>query len=341
MNAHNTSRVSLLVLLIAVLSAALFAAPLAAQDTVTLRSKAGGETRVTGQIIDYTGRELTIELPGGTAQRFPSEQVLRVETHRVPEHVQAEEQFTLGDFAGALTMYRAALDSESRRWVRREILAQAVRCYEALGRPAEAGTMFLLLLEDDPSTQHFDCIPLGWVPGQPDAALEQAARRWMASERPAAVLLGASHLLSTSVRPQAAARLRELHDAADPRVAVLAEAQQWRVEGVRSTPAERARWMRTVEAMPEPLQAGPYFALGQAQAQAGEHEQAALSLLRVAIVYPHQRPLAARAALEAARAIEHLGRPGQAERLYEEVLQEYKDQARVVAEARSRLEKIE
>ncbi len=319
----------------------LFAAPLAAQDTAMLRSKSGGETRVTGQIVDFTGRELTIELPGGTPQRFPTEQVLRVETHRLPEHVHAEEQFARGEFATALAMYRDALDSESRRWVRREILAQAVRCYEALARPAEAGTIFLLLVEDDPSTQHFDCIPLGWVPGPADPALEQAARGWMASDRPVAVLLGASHLLSTSVRPQAAARLRELRDAPDPRIATLAEAQQWRVDGVRSTPAERARWALAVEAMPELLQAGPYFALGQAQAQAGEHEQAALSLLRVAIVYPRRRTLAARAALEAARSLEHIGQAEHAERLYEEILQEYKDQPRVVAEARSRLGKNE
>ena len=150
----------------------LLAMPLAAQDTVVLRGKAGGETRVTGQILDYTGRELTIELPGGTTQRFPADQVVEVQTHHAAEQTRGDEQFARGEFAHALAMYRAAIDAEQRRWVRRDILAQAVRCYDALGRPAEAGAFFLLLVGDDPDTQHFDCIPLGWVPGQPDAALE-------------------------------------------------------------------------------------------------------------------------------------------------------------------------
>ncbi|MDY0170005.1 MAG: tetratricopeptide repeat protein [Thermoguttaceae bacterium] len=322
----------------ALLLAALFAAPLAAQDIVILRGKAGGETRVTGQILDYTGRELSIELPGGTTQRFPTEQVVQVQTHRTTEQIQGDEHFARGDFPAALTMYRAAIDSESRRWMRREILAQTVRCYDALGRPAEAGAFFLLLVDDDPGTQHFDCIPLGWVPGQPDAALEQAARNWFNSDRPAAVLLGASHLLSTSLRPQAVARLGELRGSADPRIAQLAEAQLWRALGVQSTPAQRAGWLRAIEAMPEPMPAGPYFTLGLAQLQAGEHEQAALSLLRVAVVYPRHRALAARAALEAARAMEQSGRTEYAARLYQEIVRDYKDQTRIVAEAEARMQ---
>ncbi len=64
--------------LLALAITTLLAAPLAAHDTVILRGKAGGETRVTGQIVDYTGRELTVQLPGGTTQRFPAEQVLDV-----------------------------------------------------------------------------------------------------------------------------------------------------------------------------------------------------------------------------------------------------------------------
>ncbi|MDZ7616668.1 MAG: hypothetical protein U1E05_06670 [Patescibacteria group bacterium] len=316
----------------------LLAAPLAAQDTVVLRGKAGGETRVTGRILDHTGRELTIELPGGTEQRFPADQIVQVHTSRTAEQTRGDDLFDRGEFTTALAMYRAAMDADQRRWVRRGLLARAVRCYDALGRPAEAGAFFLLLVGDDPSTQYFDCIPLGWTPGQPDAALEQAARTWLNSDRPAAVLLGASHLLSTSLRPHAVAKLGDLRGNADPRVARLAEAQLWRATGVQSTPAQRAGWLRAVEAMPESLQAGPYFALGLAQAQAGEHEQAAISLLRVAIVYPRQRVLAARAALESALAMEQLGRGDQAARLYEELVRDYKDQPRIVAEAQARLE---
>ena len=92
--------------------------------------------------------------------------------------------------------------------------------------------------------------------------------------------------------------------------------------------------------MPEPIAAGPYFLLGLARAQRQQPEQAALAVLRVAILYPQRRALAAQSLLEAGRVLEGLDRKQSALRLYRELIRDYPERARAVAEARARLEEI-
>jgi tetratricopeptide (TPR) repeat protein len=224
--------------------------------------------------------------------------------------------------------------------VRREITAQIVWCYQALGRTAEACEEFLLIVRSDPQTIHFDCIPLAWVPGQPPVALERKAREWLdRKDLAVARLLGASHLLSSSVRQSALARLEELASESDARVAQLAAAQTWRAQVVSADDAQLRAWEAAVEAMPEPLRAGPYCVLARGWAQRGNPEQAALAWLRVPVVYPRHRVLAARALVESGRALEKLDRDRQAARLYDEAARMYPDTPSA-AEARAALEAI-
>ena len=215
-----------------------------------------------------------------------------------------------------------------------------VRCCGALGEWEEAGNLFLALLASDPSTPHFACIPLAWAPSQPSLLLEQAARDWLGREdTPAAVLLGASHLLSTAGRPAVLARLNRLAASPDRRIGQLAVAQTWRAAVATATDGEVDGWSRAIEQMPQPLRAGPYFVLGLARAQRQQWEQSALALLRVPILYPQQRLLAARSLLGAGRSLEKLSRPREATRLYREVIKDY-PQTEAVAEAQGRLEKM-
>ena len=69
-------------------------------------------------------------------------------------------------------------------------------------------------------------------------------------------------------------------------------------------------------------------------------EPAALALMRIPILYPEQRALAAAALLQAARSLESLGRTDEARRLYREVVGDHADQQRTSAEAASRLESL-
>ena len=87
-----------------------------------------------------------------------------------------------GDFPGALAAYRRARDQEPRLWVDREITAQIVWCYRALGQPTFAAAEFLLLVRADPATPYFDCIPLGWFSSFRSQTIERAAQG-MASRR--------------------------------------------------------------------------------------------------------------------------------------------------------------
>jgi len=315
----------------------LLVVPAAAQDTVTLVGPSGGRTKVIGRIVDYRGGRLQIEMFGGHRKEIPGEQVLEIDTQYGPEKIEADRLLAAGRFAEALDSYDRARRGESRRWVQRQITAQMVRCYRAIDRPDRAGNEFLGLILEDPNTPYFDCIPLAWMSRQPSPHLEQTARAWLLRDEPAAVLLGASHLLSTAARGDALRRLRNLTLGPDRRIAQLALAQTWRAE-IATAGAERIdAWEPLVEKLPEPLAAGPYFVLGQARLRQRQWESAALAMLRVAILYPDQRGLAAEALLEAGRALERLDRTEEALRLYRELVKKYPEQERAVAEAEGRM----
>lgn len=311
---------------------------LAADDVVTIAASTGsGRMRLGGQVIDYTGEQLTLRLAGGREQSFRADQVLDVETAMGPRHQEADQAVAQRRFDEAEKLLRTAFDEESRPWVRRMILAKLARCCAALDQWQRAGEAFLMLVQSDPATPYFDAVPLAWLPRQSSAALEQVARRWMEQNEPAAALLGASHLLVGTARAAATERLRHLATAGDRRIALLATAQLWRAETITADEAKTDAWQRTIDAMPEPLQAGPYFVLGSALSRQKRWEEAALALLRVPILYPEQRPLAARALLEAGGALENLGQPKDTARLYAELVRAYPDQAHAVAEAEARL----
>src|SRR3990170_314103 len=130
-------------------------------------------------------------------------------------------------------------------------------------------------------------------------------------EMPAAVLLGASHLMSTGARPKALDALSRLTTDTDPPVRFLALAQTWRAAVVTAGPEQVDSWGETIERMPEPLRAGPYYVLGLARAQKQQWGEAALAWLRTAILFPEHRALAARSLLDAGQSLERLGRSQQ------------------------------
>jgi tetratricopeptide (TPR) repeat protein len=304
----------------AILSVSLVSA--LAQDTVYLvrDSNARGPEVLTGKVIDFTGRGLSLRLADGRTQAIRPERIDHVETTRSAEHKAGDELFADGDFRQAIAQYRAAVqgDREVRGWVRRQILSQTVWCQRASGAWDEAGETFLTLAARDPDTPYFDCIPLAWTAARPAPALESNARRWLDQPEPLAALLGASHLLSTGHRAIALARLESLRANSDPRIAWLAEAQTWRAAGAAAR-KERAGWRQRLEASPQALCAGPYYVFGLA-CVVDKPDEAALALLKIPILYPRERSLAAAALLTAGGCLERLERPAQAATLYREVV---------------------
>jgi tetratricopeptide (TPR) repeat protein len=313
-----------------------------AEDTVICATGKDGRGRrtATGTIVDFTGEHLVLRTASGRDQTIPAKSVVDIRTTRTPDQVAGDGFARAGQHEEAVNSYLTALRDERRVWVRRQIMAQCVRCFGELEQFDRAAEGFLTLVRSDPQTQYFDVIPLSWSPYQPPLTFMQKAKAWLEDERNSvAQLLGASWLLSTDAREAAIAALRGLNSDADARVAMLAETQLWRTRVVIAKPQDIDRWRSLIARVPKELRAGPYFTLGRALAAQGQSEQAALAFLRVPILHPANARLAAAALLSAGRELERIGQTGQAVTLYQEVVRDHGD-APAAGEAAGRLEKL-
>jgi tetratricopeptide (TPR) repeat protein len=323
------------------LLAGCLAARSAADDAVYLYSPKNPRARVkiVGRIVDYTGRELVLETGAGE-KRYAADQVVDVESQWSPAQQAGDERFAVHDYAAALAKYEEALRGEKRRWVKRRLAAQMIWCLRNLDQYRRAGGLFLALSRDDATLLHFSCIPLQWLPHEASADLEKKSREWLASGDPLAILMGASHLLSTADRSQVVKRLEPLTSNDDARIASLARALVWSATYASASTNQLATWSDELEQFPEAVRAGPYFVLGRAWAQHHEPERAALNLLRVPLVHADDRLLAAAALFAAGQALEQAGEPTDAARAYGELVADY-PQSRLAAQAQERLKELE
>ncbi len=324
---------------VAQLCLALTASTCTAEDVVHVSIGEGTRSRVrlTGEVLDYSGQTLLMKLPGGVERAFPAERVHAIETTRLSEHLAGDKLARERQPEAAIARYRQALEKEERRWVRREILSHLVRCSQDAGDTLSAVQFFTLLVQSDPRTPYFDCIPLVWLPRETPAAVVQAAQQWMSRETdPAGSLIGASQLLTTSHRAAALERLRSLSFGQEVRVAALARGQMWRVTFATASDIQVDNWAADVEKIPENLRAGPYYVLGAAWAAKHQPARAALAYLRVPLLYPGDRALAGRALLEGGRELEKIGQKAEAATLYREVLDTHA-QGPLAEEAQQRL----
>jgi tetratricopeptide (TPR) repeat protein len=297
-----------------------------AADTIIVRSNDGRqETKITGEIVDWVGAQLTVRRSSGREEQIASERVVEVQSSWNEGHVRAEQFRAEGNYADALVSFGQAIKSERRAWVRRRILARLTECYAETGQIEQAGDTFAALIESDPQTPEFHVIPLNWGSLPPPASLETHAIRWLTGDSPPQRLIGASWLISSSHRNEASTTLRRLSSDPDARVAFLATAQSWRMEVATASDGTTGKWQVLLERMPEPLRAGPYFTLADALARNGKRNEAALYWMRIPILYPHQRQLAAEALWNAANQLERSDQKSEALTLYREIVSQHKD----------------
>jgi len=318
--AHYISR---LCIATAVIVAVAF--PSAAEDVVHVRTSAGGSgSRMTGEIVDYSGGELKLRTSSGQVLSIPADRVEHVDYTRVEEQVAADNLMLDGKLAEAVVAYGKAFGTEKRPWASNIILAQIILCHRSLGQVEEACAHFEFLVRGDPTTPYFDLIPLAWQTSEPPPTLVTRAQRWLSNnEVPAVALLGASWLLATDRRTVASAVLNRLSTSVDRRVAELATAQLWRTQMVSATPEQVDRWRRAVRKFPPAVRGGPYYVVGKALARQGRHEQAALAFMRVPILYPQERSLAAESLWGAAGQLKRLGLTAESAALYRELADDY------------------
>lgn len=312
-----------------------------AQDLVIVSGNEGkGRIEHSGRVVEYRGEGLRLRTRGGRIISFPAKQVLQVRTKLTAVHRSAEVAAVEGRVAESLQLYQQALSGsvEKRPWVRRRILASIVRAQSALGRQEEAGKLFLSLLRDDPATPHLAAIPLAWTSA--DQVASATAGRWLANARSSTeMLLAASHLLHSEQHVAALSGLGKLRTAPDATIALLAEAQLWRLRILTVKKEELPRWRKTIHRLPGPLQSGPYHVLGLALARDGQHQQAALALLRVPLLDRTRRNLAAESLLAAGKSLAELGRKDQAARLWAELNADFSGTL-AAAEAKLRLNEL-
>lgn len=254
-------------------------------DEVMVVTRQGKVVRRTGTIVDYKGRELTLRVAGRDT-KISTETVRSINTERLAAHAQADERYLAEDYADALTLYRQAFRDEPRRWVKREVLADVVRCQQNLGRIAEACKNFTRLTADDPRTAYFSVAPLAWQAKASSQDVLSMVEPWISdSPRPDRQLLAASWMLNSSRRDLAVRTLRELGRNEFEPIAKLAVSQMWRAELTQLNPSRLAWWQQHLESMPRPLRAGSYYLLGQSLSQSGDADAAALAFLRLPMQY--------------------------------------------------------
>jgi TolA-binding protein len=299
-----------------------------AKDRVVLQPRDQSSPWVLScDIVDYTAEIIAVRIGSQTdVRRFPAEEVTAVEAVQTGPHREGVQKFREGDLAEAERRFAQALMEEPRDWVQREIRGWLVKCATRRGDLAEAGRYFLQVIESERAPREYPLIPLVWGAADGGTALRQQARQWLTGESDVGRLLGASVLLLDPAYAEITrSELHRLSDAADPRVAALAEAQLWRlrVTATDVTIDELDGWERTIEALPRELRAGPYFVLGRACYQSSEYDRAAAAFLWLTTVYSENEPLTAQATVEAGRSLIRLGRTAEARVLFEEAARDF------------------
>ncbi|MCA9116337.1 MAG: hypothetical protein KDA79_14725 [Planctomycetaceae bacterium] len=311
-------------------------------DQVTLQlPESSSRITIRCEVLDYTGESIQlVTMNGAPRKTYPASQVVDVRTPQTPEHVRGLTLFAAGRAEDASQAFNQALLDETRTWVRRDILAMLCRCSLWLGHYADAANRFILLAQSDPATRHAGLAPLIWTPASLNGELRSQARIWLSHPVPAARLIGCSILLNDqNLGRTAEAELRRLSISPSPWLQELARAQMWRKRlGPNGPgPEELDGWQTTIEAMPEAVRGGPWFVLGQARLARNELDRAAEALLWLPIVYPHDRQLAARAALQAAESYAGSGQQLAANTVYRELVERFSDTS-FAQDARAALE---
>ncbi len=324
---------------ILVLSAILPTLNIRADDTIVCKRADGkGEIRRTGRVIDYLGSVLTLEVAGGRHEKIPADRIIAIRTQQTDDQEMADRLWAERRFAEAATLYRRAIRDERRPWARRELLSKMVRCDYSDGQFEAACETFLVLVRSDPKTAFFDAIPLPWAAEPISKSLDRRAQTWMNDPKQSvAALLGAAWLLSTAKRDQALQLLRNLASDPDPRVAILAETQLWRTRLVTLTQPQCRSWQGRIEQVQQRLRAGPWFVLARGQARLGQHELAALTWMRLPILFPECHGLVAESLLAAGEQLEKTGDVAGADRVYHELVKKYPDHP-LASIAKQRLE---
>ncbi|MCY2963940.1 MAG: hypothetical protein NT069_09895 [Planctomycetota bacterium] len=299
-----------------------------AEDKVVLRKPGSiGRVTVTGQIVEFSGKGLDLKpTGGGSFQHYPADEVIDIETDRLPSHERGLKLWQEEDVDGAVEQFELALKQEPRAWGRREILAELIRCAVRRSDYASAGVRFLALYKSDPETRHLRVIPLIWVNESISETALTSARGWLNGANDAARLIGASLLFQDrELGRSAQSTLRDLAKNGPDTLRPLAQWQLRRDEAFsgRVVPGELVYWEHSINSLPADLQGGPSYLLAEAASRRHDHELAAAYWTRLPVLCDYDYRLAARATFEAGRALAKIGQSQEAETMFRETVERF------------------
>jgi len=291
------------------------------QDVVTVRGPEGDVRQRTGVIRNFNADELILDSKG-REQKIPFDQIVDVRSTLDPLAETADQLYAERKFELAFEEYGKGLEASTPAWMRRRLLAGRIRSATQMHAWVQATDDFLTLAQSEPRTQYFGVIPLVWMSSRPDPAVARKIAGWLASKNVLERLIGASHGLTDQNRDTAMRVLSDLAKSADPRIASLAVAQQWRTE-VRPSSQTLLQWRSQVAAMPQSLQAGPTFVLGTAMTSS-DGEQAVLQLMRIPVLFDLEFELAGRALSQSADQLLKLNRTDEAKIVLQELVERHR-----------------
>ena len=278
--------------------------------------------RLTGSITEYNAETLTLQRPTGREESFSAGAVEHFATAWPEEYLEGRKKIKAGQHREAIVDLREAVANEGRRWAQRQIIADTVRCYLAVGDLERAGATFKVIYNDSKFTRHLSVLPIQWWSSNPGATEIEYFQGWL-KEAPPLQLVAASRLLNSSARRQARQALQDLVINPDPRIAALASCQLWREQVATATPATIETWRKQVLVLSPELRTGPDFVLANALARHEKTDEATELLLRCPILFGDQSELSAHSLLMAASLLQNKERPRQAATLYREIIDRF------------------
>ncbi len=305
----------------------LAAGPFAYADKIWMEANNGNVLARDGEVVDILGSQMRFQSSTGKLETIPLQRVKKIEPANDVANSDADKLFSQGEFKTAIPALKRAVANEKRPWRQRQLQAELVICHRELGDIASAGDTFLAIVASDPETLAWEIAPLSWRSASSTPQLESHAERWLRKTgAPASQLLGASWLLPTAKRGLAMNALEMLASEStpdDPRISALAEMQLWRTKIVTAKPVDLGNWQSAIEQIPSEIKAGPLLVLGDGLAYSKRPDEAALTYLKVPLLYNQSRALSAEGLLAAAQQQTLRGELAAAKRLLEELKQKY------------------
>lgn len=297
-------------------------------DEVILRgSTSASRITLTGEVLDYTGKRLTLRTaPTKPEQSYSAADVIAVKTSYNEAHQAGLRALDQGQTELAAPAFERALEQELRTWVRRDLLVLQVRCDLRREDWVSAAQRFLRLYQSDPDTKSIDLMPVRWTTQAITLEMRGQAAVWLKESSPISSLIAASWLcFEPKYETECEHLWPSLVRLPDERLRSLAQWQSYRrrqhFEGVDEP--EIRRWEARISRLPHELRAGPYFMLGQAFGTLHQHDLAAATYLRVPFSHSTDHPLTSRALFEAAVCFERMRLNSEATALFREVVDQH------------------